>query len=153
MHFLGNMWFLYIFGDNVEDRLGHVGFAGLYLGTGVLAGLSHYITDPSSPLPTLGASGAIAGVMGAYALLYPHARVLALLPLIIVFTTIVVPAPIFLGLWFVMQLSSGIGSLAGGAAGGVAWWAHAGGFAAGLIAAVIVSHSPMGNPPVVERRF
>lgn len=153
MHFLGNMWFLYIFGDNVEDRLGHFGFAVLYLGTGILAGLAHYVSQTMSPVPTIGASGAIAGVMGAYALLYPHARVLALLPLIVIFTTIVVPAPIFLGLWFAMQVLSGIGSLGGSAAGGVAWWAHAGGFAAGMIAALIVKRTPISNPPVIQRRF
>lgn len=153
MHFLGNMWFLYIFGDNVEDRLGHFGFAGLYLGTGVLAGLSHYVTQSASPVPTIGASGAIAGVMGAYAFLYPHARVLTLLPLIIIFTTIVVPAPIFLGLWFAMQIFSGMGSLYGDAVDGVAWWAHAGGFVAGMIAAIAVNRLPIGNEPVRERRF
>ncbi|WP_146392965.1 rhomboid family intramembrane serine protease [Allorhodopirellula solitaria] len=153
MHFLGNMWFLYIFGDNVEDRFGHLGFAGLYLGTGILAGLSHYFTDPHSPIPTLGASGAIAGVMGAYAVLYPHARVLTLLPLIVIFTTIVVPAPIFLGIWFVIQLYSGVGSLVGEPIAGVAWWAHAGGFAAGMIAAFAVRRFPVGPPPVSQRRF
>ncbi|WP_404305186.1 rhomboid family intramembrane serine protease [Neorhodopirellula lusitana] len=149
MHFLGNMWFLYIFGDNVEDRLGHFGFATLYLGTGIVAGLAHLASDPSSPIPTLGASGAIAGVMGAYAFLYPHARVLAVLPLFVFFTTFVVPAPIFLGIWFAIQIFSGISS----GAGGVAWWAHAGGFAAGIIAAVIIGRLPMGHGPVVERRF
>ena len=153
MHFLGNMWFLYIFGDNVEDRFGHFGFAALYLGTGVLAGLSHYVTQPHSPIPTLGASGAIAGVMGAYAFLYPHARVLTPLPLIIIFTTIVVPAPIFLGFWFLMQLYSGVGSLVGEPVSGVAWWAHAGGFVAGGLAAFAVSRLPIGSPPVKERRF
>ncbi|MEM1226077.1 MAG: rhomboid family intramembrane serine protease [Planctomycetota bacterium] len=153
MHFLGNMWFLYIFGDNVEDRLGHIGFALLYIGTGVLAGFAHYASDPISPVPTLGASGAIAGVMGAYALLYPHARVLALVPIIIIFTTFVVPAPIFLGFWFLMQVYSGLGSMAGGAAGGVAWWAHAGGFAAGAIAAFLIGRTPMGHEAVTQRRF
>ncbi|MBB3204503.1 hypothetical protein FHS27_000267 [Rhodopirellula rubra] len=153
MHFIGNMWFLYIFGDNVEDRIGHVGFAALYLGTGILAGLSHYITQSSSPVPTIGASGAIAGVMGAYAFLYPHARVLTILPLIIIFTTIVVPAPVFLGIWFAMQVFSGLGSLTNGAVDGVAWWAHAGGFAAGMLLAIAVNRYHIGNEPVLERRF
>ncbi|TWT87841.1 rhomboid family intramembrane serine protease [Neorhodopirellula pilleata] len=153
MHFLGNMWFLYIFGDNVEDRLGHFGYVLLYLGTGVMAGLAHYISQTDSPVPTLGASGAIAGVMGAYAFLYPHARVLAVLPLFVIFTTFVVPAPVFLGLWFAIQVFSGIGSLGAGVGGGVAWWAHAGGFAAGIIAAVIIGRLPMGHGPVTARRF
>lgn len=153
MHFLGNMWFLYIFGDNVEDRFGHLGFTILYLGTGILAGLSHYFSAPNSPIPTLGASGAIAGVMGAYAYLYPHARVLTLLPLIVIFTTIVVPAPIFLGLWFLLQLYSGVGSLVGEPVAGVAWWAHAGGFVAGIVAAIIVSRLPIGSAPMSQRRF
>lgn len=152
MHFLGNIWFLYIFGDNVEDRLGHFGFAGLYLGTGVLAGLAHYASQTTSPIPTIGASGAIAGVMGAYAFLYPHARVLAVLPLFVFFTTFVVPAPVFLGLWFAMQIFSGIGSMGAGG-GGVAWWAHAGGFAAGIIAAVVIGRLPIGHGPVTTRRF
>ncbi|MEM9364400.1 MAG: rhomboid family intramembrane serine protease [Planctomycetota bacterium] len=152
MHFLGNMWFLYIFGDNVEDRCGHLGYALLYLGTGVAAGLAHYATDPSSPVPTLGASGAIAGVMGAYAWLYPHARVMAVLPIIFLLT-FVVPAPIFLGIWFAMQLFNGIGSLGAGAAAGVAWWAHAGGFAAGIGVAYLIGHSPIGHAAVEERRF
>ncbi len=153
MHFLGNMWFLYIFGDNVEDRFGHVGFAALYLGTGVLSGLAQYVSAPHSPIPTLGASGAIAGVMGAYAVLYPHARVLTLLPLIVIFTTIVVPAPVFLGLWFLLQIYSGVGSLVGEPVAGVAWWAHAGGFVAGAVAALAVSRLRIGNPPVKERHF
>ena len=151
MHFIGNMWFLYIFGDNVEDRLGHFGFTMLYLGTGIVAGLAHYVSAPGSPVPTLGASGAIAGVMGAYAFLYPHARVLALLPLFIIFTTFVVPAPIFLGFWFAMQIFSGISS--SGIGGGVAWWAHAGGFAAGIISAIVIGRLPVGHGPVAERRF
>lgn len=153
MHFLGNMWFLYIFGDNVEDRLGHFGYALLYIGTGVLAGLAHLLSDPGSPVPTLGASGAIAGVMGAYAFLYPHARVLAVLPLMFVFPTFVLPGPVFLGIWFVIQLVNSLGSLAGGEAGGVAWWAHAGGFIAGAVAALLIGRSPLGHEAVKDRRF
>lgn len=153
MHFLGNMWFLYIFGDNVEDRLGHAGFALGYLGTGIAAGLAHYATDPSNPIPTIGASGAIAGVMGAYAFLYPHAKVMAVLPIFIILQTFVLPAPIFLGIWFLMQTVSGIGSMAGGAAAGVAWWAHIGGFVAGILMAVFVGRSPLGHTAVTDRRF
>ncbi len=153
MHFLGNLLFLYIFGDNVEDRLGHVGFALIYLGTGILAGLAHYLAGPESPIPTIGASGAIAGVMGSYLILYPHARVLAVLPLVIIFPTIVLPAPIFLGIWFVMQTISGISTAASGASTGVAWWAHIGGFAAGAAIAFALSKSPLDHQPVVQRRF
>jgi len=153
MHFLGNMWFLYIFGDNVEDRLGHVGYSLLYLGTGVAAGLSHYITATDSVIPTIGASGAIAGVMGTYALLYPHAKVLAVIPIFIILQPLVVPAPIFLGIWFLFQTFSGVTSIAGGAAGGIAWWAHIGGFAAGAFVALLVRKTSLGHEAVTERRF
>lgn len=153
MHFIGNMWFLYVFGDNVEDRLGHVGYLALYLGTGIAAGLSHYITDNTSVVPTIGASGAIAGVMGAYAWFYPKAHVQALLPLIIIIQVIVVPAPIFLGIWFAMQTYSGIAATAGGQTTGVAWWAHIGGFVAGGLVALAVGRSHYGHGPVADRRF
>ncbi|TWU47075.1 rhomboid family intramembrane serine protease [Rubripirellula reticaptiva] len=153
MHFLGNMWFLYIFGDNVEDRLGHVGYAVAYLGTGIAAGLAHYVTDPTSPIPTIGASGAIAGVMGAYAWLYPHARVQAVLPIFIILQIFVLPAPVFLGIWFALQTFSGVSASASGEAGGVAWWAHIGGFVAGAMIAILVGRTHMGNDPVTTRRF
>ncbi len=153
MHFLGNMWFLYIFGDNVEDRFGHLGYSVMYLGTGVAAGVAHYVSATDSPIPTVGASGAIAGVMGAYALLYPHARVLALLPIFIVFYTIVLPAPVFLAAWFLLQFISGIGALSGGAVGGVAWWAHIGGFVAGAAVAWLVGRVPPDRRPAARRRF
>lgn len=150
MHFLGNIWFLYVFGDNVEDRLGHVGFALLYLGTGVLAGLSHFVSGPESPIPTIGASGAIAGVMGAYAWFYPHARVQAVLPLLIFIQVFVLPAPLFLGIWFAIQTFSGLSS-AGTA--GVAWWAHIGGFVAGAAVAIVVGRTHFGHDSVSVRRF
>ena len=153
MHFLGNMWFLYIFGDNVEDRLGHFGYVLLYLGTGIAAGLAHYVTATGSAVPTIGASGAIAGVMGAYAFLYPHARVLAIVPLFVVFPTVVLPAPIFLGIWFVIQTISGVGSVVGQAASGVAWWAHIGGFLAGGGAALLIGRTPIAHDEVRVRRF
>ncbi len=153
MHFLGNMWFLYIFGDNVEDRFGHVTYLGFYLATGVAAGLAHFASAPDSPIPTVGASGAIAGVMGSYAVLYPHARVLAVIPIFIVFHTFVVPAPVFLAVWFGFQMLSGIGSLSGGAVGGVAWWAHIGGFVAGAAVAWAAGRTPGEDPPSGPRRF
>ncbi len=153
MHFLGNMWFLYIFGDNVEDRLGHVGYALMYLGTGIAAGLSHYVTDPSSPVPTIGASGAIAGVMGAYAWLYPHAKVQAVLPIFVFLQIFVLPAPIFLGIWFALQTFSGLSASNSAETAGVAWWAHIGGFVAGAAVAMLVRRAHLGNDPVYERRF
>lgn len=132
MHFLGNMWFLYIFGDNVEDRFGHLGYLLFYLGCGVAASLAHLASSPGSAVPTIGASGAIAGVMGAYLYLYPRAMVVTLVPLFIFLQIMVLPAPLFLGIWFVLQLFSGVFSITGAAATGVAWWAHIGGFAVGL---------------------
>ena len=153
MHFIGNMWFLYVFGDNVEDRLGHLGFGAMYVGTGVAAGLAHYYTNMDSVIPTIGASGAIAGVMGAYAWLYPHAKVQALLPIVIIMQIFVVPAPLFLGIWFALQTYSGISAASSGQAGGVAWWAHIGGFAAGAMVAVAVGRTPLGKGPVESRRF
>ena len=153
MHFIGNMWFLYIFGDNVEDRLGHVGYALMYLGTGIAAGLTHYYTNIDSIVPTIGASGAIAGVMGAYAWLYPHAKVQAVLPIFIIFQVFVLPAPVFLGIWFAMQTYSGIAAQASGQAGGVAWWAHIGGFVAGAAVALAAGRTHFGNSAVESRRF
>ncbi|TWT76711.1 Rhomboid family protein [Planctomycetes bacterium CA13] len=153
MHFLGNMWFLHIFGDNVEDRLGHVGYSAMYLGTGIAAALAHYFTGTESVIPTIGASGAIAGVMGAYAYLYPHAKVMAVIPLFVILQTIVLPAPVFLGIWFLFQAFSGVTAIAGGVAGGVAWWAHIGGFVAGALAAIVIGRSPLGHEAVTERRF
>lgn len=129
-HFLGNMLYLWIFGDNVEERLGHGTFLFFYLACGVAAGLAHIYMNPSSLIPTLGASGAIAGVMGAYFVLYPHSRILTLVPLIIFFRVMEVPAVVFLGIWFVVQFFSGAAS-AGADSGGVAFWAHVAGFAAG----------------------
>ena len=134
MHIIGNMWSLWIFGDNVEDRLGRVGFLCFYLLSGLAAGGLHIVSNPGSPAPTVGASGAIAGVMGAYLLLFPHATVITLVPIFIFIQTVELPAVIFLGLWFFSNLWSGIGSLAADTrAGGVAWWAHIGGFIVGFL--------------------
>jgi membrane associated rhomboid family serine protease len=137
MHFLGNMLFLWIFGDNVEDRMGHGRFAVFYLLCGGVAALAHVMSEPGSPVPTIGASGAVAGVMGAYFVLYPRSRILALLPLFIFWQIIEVPAVLFLGLWFVLQLFSGVGSTLmatdGAPAGGIAFWAHVAGFLAGVV--------------------
>ncbi|WP_299150258.1 rhomboid family intramembrane serine protease [uncultured Tateyamaria sp.] len=131
MHLIGNMLFLWIFGDNVEDEMGHLPFLGFYLATGIAAGLIHVVSAPYSLVPTVGASGAIAGVMGAYLLLFPRARVDILLFLVVYFRVFPIPAWIMLAVWFAMQFMGGLGS--DPQAGGVAYWAHAGGFVAGLI--------------------
>jgi membrane associated rhomboid family serine protease len=144
LHFLGNMLYLWIFGDNVEDRFGHFRFLGFYLFCGAAAAVAHAAINPSSVVPTIGASGAIAGVMGAYFVLYPHARIVTLLPLFIFWQIIEVPAIFFLGIWFLMQFFSGVGSIAltsGGQTGGVAFWAHVAGFVAG-VAGVFVLGRP-----------
>lgn len=136
LHFLGNMLFLWIFGDNVEDRFGRVRFLVFYLACGVAASLAHLVTAPGSAVPTIGASGAIAGVMGAYLLLYPRARVEMLVIWGFFVDFVVLPAPFFLGYWFLLQLIGG--SIDRGAGGGVAWWAHIGGFAAGAAVAGVL---------------
>ena len=129
LHFIGNMWFLYIFGDNVEDHFGALRFLGFYLICGIISGLFHFILNPVSMVPTIGASGAIAGVMGAYFLLYPKSRILTIIPIIIFPWFVEIPAFIFLGIWFFIQFINAAGSSAGS---GIAWWAHIGGFVAGL---------------------
>ena len=134
MHIIGNMWSLWIFGDNIEDRMGRVGFLCFYLLSGLAAGVLHIAFNTTSRAPTVGASGAIAGVMGAYLLLFPRATVITLVPIFIFLQAVELPAVVFLGLWFLMNLWSGIGSLAAHTqAGGVAWWAHIGGFLLGLL--------------------
>lgn len=141
MHLLGNVWFLFVFGDNVEDRLGKLGYLCFYLASGIAASLTHYFFDQESPIPTIGASGAVAGVMGAYMLQYPSAKVTAVFPILFILQMIVVPAPLFLGVWFVIQLVQGTFVMGGTAAAGVAWWAHAGGFAFGALVALILGKS------------
>lgn len=134
MHIIGNMLFLWTFGNNIEDSLGHFKFIIFYLGCGVLAGLTHWFFGMNSGVPTVGASGAIAGIMGAYILKYPKAQILTLLPLGIFITTIRIPAFFFLGFWFVQQAISSVASLGlPENMGGVAYWAHAGGFIFGAI--------------------
>ncbi|QDT63461.1 rhomboid family intramembrane serine protease [Calycomorphotria hydatis] len=152
LHIIGNMWFLWVFGDNVEDRLGHVGYVIFYLGCGVAASLSHYLTAMNSMIPTVGASGAIAGVMGAYLLFYPKARVLTLVPIFFIIQIIVIPAPIFLGIWFVLQLYSGTAAITAAETTGVAWWAHIGGFAVGAAYAWIMKQTHIARPAVERIR-
>lgn len=152
MHFLGNMWFLFIFGDNVEDRVGHVGYVLFYLFCGTAASAAHLISSPGSEIPTIGASGAIAGVMGAYFLLYPRAMVLSVVPLFFFLQMIVLPAPVFLGIWFVIQFFQGAASITATQSGGVAWWAHVGGFAVGYLIASLLKFTGETSPPVERVR-
>ena len=132
LHLIGNMWFLWIFGDNIEDTLGHFRYVLFYLLCGLAAGLTHYYLSPLSPVPTIGASGAIAGVLGAYLVRFPNARVVTLVPLGFFLQMMELPAWLMLGLWFVAQAIGGFVTL-GAAGGGVAWWAHVGGFLAGIV--------------------
>ncbi len=160
MHLIGNMLFLWVFGDNLEDQMGHTGFLGFYLMSGLLAAAAQFVTDPTSTIPMVGASGAIAGVMGGYLLLFPKARVDILIILIIIFRIIPVPAYIVLGAWFGLQLLQG--SMTPTDMGGVAYWAHAAGFAAGLLMTIplwqrrggpVFWRRTHGHPPHPEARY
>ena len=146
MHLLGNMLSLYIFGDNVEDRLGHLRYLLFYLSGGVISGLSHLLLNPTSTMPTIGASGAVAAVMGAYFILYPRAKVLTLVPIIIIPLFFEIPAFIFLGLWFLMQFLNATG----GSTSPIAWWAHIGGFLFGL---GFVLATGARTPPGPNRKY
>lgn len=137
LHIVSNMWVLFIFGDNVEDRMGSGGYLVFYLLSGVAAGLLQAFLLPDSPVPMIGASGAIAGVLGAYLVLFPRARILSLVPILFIFTLIEIPAPIFLIFWFGTQLFSGFLSLNGASGSGIAWWAHIGGFIFGMLSAFL----------------
>ena len=130
-HIVGNMWFLWLFGDNVESVLGHLKYFMFYMVCGIGAALGQFLISPSSQVPMIGASGAIAGILGAYMIQFPKARV-HILVIFIFITTIAVPAQIVLGLWFLMQLTGGLGTLGMDTTGGVAWFAHVGGFISGV---------------------
>lgn len=148
MHIIGNMWFLWIFGGNVEDRLGSIGYLLTYLVCGIGSSVSELMFTWGSHIPSLGASGAISGVLGAYIVFFPSSRILTLVPFIIFFIARI-PAFIFIGLWFLIQFLSGVGSLGGSASsatGGVAWWAHVGGFLLGLIIAKMVQSASRSAP-------
>ncbi|MDC0335689.1 rhomboid family intramembrane serine protease [Pseudodesulfovibrio sp.] len=132
LHIILNMWMLWIFGDNIEDVTGHVGFVVFYLLCGVAAVGLHMVFEQTSPIPVIGASGAVAGVMGAYIVLYPHGKVLTLVPIFFIPLFLRVPSYLFLGIWFVSQVASGFIAKAQ-AAHEVAWWAHVGGFVAGIV--------------------
>jgi membrane associated rhomboid family serine protease len=140
LHLLFNMWSLYIFGDNIEDRLGSLRYLAFYILCGLASGGTQILLNPHSNVPTIGASGAIAGVMGAYLLLYPRSKVLTLIPIFIFPWFVEIPAFFFLGFWFLMQIFNAAGS--GGSAGGIAWWAHIGGFVFGILSVSFFKRMP-----------
>jgi len=137
LHLISNMIYLWVFGDNIEDRLGRGGYLLVYLAMGVLANFAHIASEPLSPVPLIGASGAVAGVLGAYFVLFPRSRILTLVPLGFFITFIYIPAFLFLALWFILQLFNAIAEPAGGAQA-VAWWAHVGGFVAGIVVGMLL---------------
>ncbi len=153
MHLIGNMWFLWVFGNNIEDSMGHARFLVFYLLTGVLAAATHIVVDPSGAVPTVGASGAISGVMGAYLLLYPRVRVHTLFFFVIFIRVIPIPAWVMLGYWFLLQLWLGAGSLGQAQGGGVAFWAHVGGFVAGLVLIRLFARSGLVDAKRAGRRL
>lgn len=133
LHIIGNMLFLWVFGGNVEDRLGHIPYLVFYTVCGIASGISEVAFSWGSHIPSIGASGAISGVLGAYIVFFPGSRILTLIPLFIIWFTARIPAVIFIGLWFLVQFLSGVGSLGSVNSGGIAWWAHVGGFLVGLL--------------------
>ena len=151
LHILGNMWSLYIFGDNVEDHLGPLRYLFFYLLCGVASGLSHLVLNAQSTAPTIGASGAIAGVMGAYFLLHPRSKILTLIPIIFIPWFVEIPAFFFLGIWFLFQFLNAAAS--GGTAGGIAWWAHIGGFLFGMLFLKLFDALPVTGATSQMRRM
>ena len=146
LHLAGNMLYLWVFGNNVEDRMGPAAFIGFYLAAGVVASYTHVLTEPSSQIPLVGASGAIAGTLGAYLVMFPHARVLTLVPIVFFLQLMELPALVVLGFWFVLQAFQGVGGLGGDPAGGVAWFAHIGGFAFGVVVALLFYRARRPDP-------
>lgn len=142
IHLLGNMWFLYIFGDNIEARLGGARYLVFYLLSGVAAALLQTYFLPASQEPMIGASGAIAGVLGAYLISFPRSRIASLVPILFIFTIVEIPAVIFLIFWFILQIYSGLFAMQGASASGIAWWAHVGGFAFGVIMVSFFARRP-----------
>ena len=151
IHLIGNMWFLWIFGDNIEDKLGHFRFIAFYLLCGIIASSVHVFFNIQSKAPCIGASGAIAGVLGAYMITFPRARVVTIVPLFVFIQVMELPAIVVLGFWFVIQFFNGAATITASTSGaGVAWWAHIGGFAAGVIILYIMRIFFAKNP--VRRR-
>jgi membrane associated rhomboid family serine protease len=145
LHILGNMWFLWVFGPGVEDAIGHTRYLIFYLACGIAAALANVVASPFSPVPTVGASGAIAGVMGAYLIKFPRARIVTLVFIIVFLTTLDIPAAFLLLYWFAIQFFNGFGSIGGGsqvARGDVAWFAHIGGFIAGMLLILAMPSKP-----------
>jgi membrane associated rhomboid family serine protease len=149
LHILGNMWFLWIFGANVEDRMGSVPYLLFYLICGIGSGVAEVAFSWGSRIPSIGASGAISGVLGAYIVFFPRSRILTLIPLFIIWFTWRIPAVVFIGLWFAMQFLSGVLALntTASAAGGIAWWAHIGGFLLGMVLARVFAPATVPRAP------
>lgn len=159
-HLISNMLALFIFGDNIEDRMGHVGYLLFYLAGALAAGVLHTLTNFGSSVPTVGASGAIAAILGAYLILYPRARIMTLIPIVFLFPIVHIPAPVYLVFWFISQLFNGAAMIVANTyqQGGVAWWAHIGGFIFGAAAALLFlrrrtppAQSVWQNPEVITR--
>jgi membrane associated rhomboid family serine protease len=144
MHIIGNMWFLFIFGDNVEDQLGHLNYFVFYVLSGLAAAVVQLVSSVGSTVPTIGASGAISGVLGAYFVMFPHAKIVTLIPIFFFFDIIDISAFLFIGFWFLMQFVSGLQTLGIDTTGGIAWWAHVGGFVAGIIMVPIFKKNRLG---------
>lgn len=155
LHLGGNMLYLWIFGDNIEDRLGHFKYLLFYLLCGLAATFTHAVMNPTSRVPSIGASGAIAGVLGAYLILFPKARVTTLIPIFFFITIRDIPAIIVLGLWFVLQLFVGVTSVGGAEQGGVAYFAHVGGFVSGMLLIILMGglRPPRRPRPVYDDEY
>lgn len=149
LHIISNMWFLWVFGDNIEGYLGWFVFPILYFASGIVGSLIQYLVMPSSPIPMLGASGAVAGVLGAYYILFPHAKIRTLVPIFGYMSIVQVPAAFMLGYWFILQVISGVTTLSVASGGGIAFWAHAGGFLTGVLFAKILKTI---EPKIVLRK-
>lgn len=148
-HIINNMWVLFIFGDNVEAGMGKIRYLLFYLSSGAAAALLQTYILPSSLLPMIGASGAVAGVLGAYLILFPRSRIASLVPILFIFTIVEIPAMLFLIFWFISQLYSGLFALQGGGESGIAWWAHIGGFMFGLVTVFFFRRR---TPPRIDYR-
>jgi len=150
LHLIMNMWTLYLFGANVEDRMGRPRFLFFYLLSGVAANLVHFLANHDSTAPVIGASGAIAGIMAAYLRLFPEARIVTLFPILFIPYFIELPAFLFMGIWFLLQVLSGAASLVAANGGGIAWWAHVGGFLVGFTLVTPLCSRPLGGCPIDE---
>ena len=153
LHIISNMWVLFIFGDNVEDRMGSVPYLIFYLVCGIASGLTQAFIAPNSQVPAIGASGAIAGVLAAYMIYFPSARVVTFVPLFIIPWFVNIPSLIFIAIWFILQFFSGVVSLGVATSGGVAYWAHVGGFIAGLLLVLLFYNKSRRSPPTYPDEY